>query len=93
MGKRSVEIFTAGCVLCDETVKLVNDMACPDCEITVYNLIEQREDKECMEKVKEYEITSVPTVVVNGKVAECCKRSKPNRQDLEALGIGQPFAG
>jgi hypothetical protein len=90
---RSVEIFTAGCLLCDETVKLVKDMACPDCEITVYDLIEQCEEKVCIDKVKEYEITSVPTVVVNGKVAECCKRGKPNRHDLKALGIGQPFAG
>jgi len=27
--KRKVEVFIAGCPLCDETVKLVNELACP----------------------------------------------------------------
>jgi hypothetical protein len=27
--KRKIEVFTAGCPLCDETVKLVRELACP----------------------------------------------------------------
>jgi glutaredoxin len=85
-GKRKVEVFTAGCPLCDETVKLVKELVCPSCELTVYNLREKG-----MKKAKEYGVNSVPTVVVNGKIAECCARKKPNREDLKAAGIGSPL--
>ncbi len=37
--KRRIELFTAGCFLCEETIKLVRDLACPSCEIVVYGLI------------------------------------------------------
>jgi protein-disulfide isomerase len=81
--KRKVEIFTAGCPLCDETVKLVKALACQSCDVTVYDLREGG-----MDKAKEYGINSVPTVVVDGKVADCCRRGKPNEADLKAAGIG-----
>ena len=85
-GKRKVEVFVAGCPLCGETVKLVNELSCPDCDVTVYNL-----QKEGMDKAKEYGINSVPTVVVNGKILECCVRRKPTVDDLKAAGIGTPL--
>jgi glutaredoxin 3 len=84
--KRIVEVFTAGCPLCDETVGLVKKLACPSCDVKVYNLKEGG-----MDKAKQYGINSVPTVVVDGKVAECCKRGKPNEAELKATGIGTPL--
>lgn len=84
--KRLVEVFTAGCPLCDETVNLVKKISCPSCDVRVYNLKEGG-----MDKAKEYGINSVPTVVVDGKIAECCNRKKPNEADLRAAGIGSPF--
>lgn len=38
MSKRLVEVFTAGCPLCDQTVKLVRELACSNCEVQVYDL-------------------------------------------------------
>ena len=38
MTKRLVEVFTAGCPLCDETVKLVGELACDKCEVQIYDL-------------------------------------------------------
>ena len=35
--RRKVEVFTAGCPLCQETVKLVKEPACPRCEVIVYD--------------------------------------------------------
>ena len=84
--KRTVEVFTAGCPLCDETVALVKKLSCPSCDVKVYNLKEGG-----MDKVKQYGISSVPTVVVDGKIAECCKRGKPTEADLRAAGIGTPL--
>jgi len=38
MAKRLVEVFIAGCPLCNNTVKLVRELACPNCEVQIYNL-------------------------------------------------------
>jgi protein-disulfide isomerase len=43
-----------------------------------------------MKKAKEYGINSVPTVVVNGKILDCCKRRKITKTVLKADGIGTP---
>ena len=29
--KRKIEVFSAGCPACEETIKLVNRIACPSC--------------------------------------------------------------
>jgi DNA-binding transcriptional MerR regulator len=88
MGQRNVEVFTSGCYLCEETVDLVKELACPSCELTVYDLANPCASKECIDKAKTYGINSVPTVVVDGKVLDCCKRGKPDRETLLAAGIG-----
>ena len=89
--KRRVEIFTAGSSLCDEAVRLVREIACPSCDVVIYDIKEQCESKECLEKVKQYSITSVPMVVVDGEIAECCKRGKVSKEVLKAAGIGVPL--
>jgi protein-disulfide isomerase len=52
----------------------------------VYNLKEGG-----MDKAREYGVTSVPTIVVNGTMLDCCKRGKPTADDLKAAGIGTPL--
>ncbi|MBI4353166.1 MAG: glutaredoxin [Candidatus Omnitrophica bacterium] len=89
MAKRKVEVFTSGCYLCEDTVKLVKDLACPSCEVVVYDLSNPCESKECLEKAKQYGVNAVPTVVVAGKIADCCKSQKPSREALMALGVGK----
>ena len=85
MAKRQVEVFTAGCPVCEPTVQLVRDMVCSNCEVTVYDL-----RKEGAEKIEEYQIKTVPAVVVDGRLAACCQSSGPNEEQLRAAGIGQP---
>ncbi len=87
--KRKIEIFTAGCPLCEPTVKTVKEMACDSCEVTIYNLVEQCESKVCVDKMKEYNITSLPAVAVNGKLLSCCQNKGVNKEELAASGIGQ----
>jgi hypothetical protein len=31
--KRKIEIFTAGCPLCDPVVKLVQELSCGNCDV------------------------------------------------------------
>ncbi len=64
----------------------MKQLSCSSCDVTVYNLNETG-----MEKAREYGVTSVPTVVVNGAILECCARRKPNADDLKAAGIGAPL--
>lgn len=85
--KRRVEIFTAGCYLCDEAVKLVESIACDSCDVSVYNLNNEGQDK-----ARAYGIASVPTVVVDGKIADCCRQGNVSKTELMAAGIGKPIS-
>ena len=85
MNKRAVEIFTAGCPCCDETIKLVESLACPSCDIQVRDM---RSDAAAQARAKGYGIKHVPAVVVNGKLAECCRQGV-DAQLLRTLGIGE----
>ena len=69
--KRQIEIFTAGCPVCEPTVQLVKETVCEICETTIYNLSEQCDNKVCITKMKDYGIKRLPTIVVNGKLLDC----------------------
>ena len=88
--KRKVEVFTAGCPVCEDAVKLVEELACKDCEIIVYNLNELCESDECLEKIKTYNITRVPAVTVDGRLADCCKVGPVTSEGLKAARVGSP---
>ena len=82
MNKRQVEIFTADCPLCDETVKLVKDLACSSCQVSVYDLRKKAD----LAKAEQYGVNSVPALAVNGRLV---LTGKPNTEQLQAVGIGQ----
>ncbi len=88
VSKRKVEVFTAGCLVCEDTVKMVKDMACESCEVVVYNLNEACNSEECLEKVTKFGIKRLPAVVVDGKIADCCLSSGPTKEGLKAAGVG-----
>jgi glutaredoxin len=85
MARRRVEVFTAGCPVCEPAVRVVQELACPDCDVTVHDLREQA----ASEQAQRYGISRVPTVVVDGTVAGCCQASGVDREVLQAAGIGQ----
>jgi hypothetical protein len=86
MSKRQVEVFTAGCSVCEPAVQMVNELTCPDCAITVYNLNDAG-----AEKAEQYGVKTLPAVVVDGSLVSCCDNHGPNRQELSAAGIGMPL--
>lgn len=87
---RLVEVFTAGCPVCEDTVRLVNSLACPSCEVQVYDLREGCVTNECRDKARRYGITAVPAVAVNGVLLDCCRREPITADRLRAAGVGQP---
>jgi glutaredoxin 3 len=85
MTQRKVEIFTAGCVCCDDTVQMVRSIACPSCDVKVLEM----KDPDVASRAKELGIRSVPAVAVDGKLAGCCAGRGPTEEALRAAGIGQ----
>ena len=82
--KGKVEIFTAGCALCNETVALVERLACGSCEVSVHDMHEAA----VASKAKQYGVHSVPAVVIDGKLADCCSGAGPQEHTLRAAGLG-----
>ena len=85
MAKRKIEIFSAGCPACEETIKLVNSVTCPSCEVSVLDM----RDKTVVGRAKSLGIRSVPAVVIDGKLADCCSGRGPDEKLLRAAGLGQ----
>ncbi|MBI4370523.1 MAG: glutaredoxin [Elusimicrobia bacterium] len=89
MAKRKVEVFTAGCPVCDEAVQLVRSTACPNCEVVIYDLNKGCGTNECREKAKSYGVKRVPSVAADGRLLDCCKQGPVTREALRAAGVGQ----
>jgi len=83
--KRKIEVFSAGCPACQETIDLVNSVACPSCEVSVLDMNQAG----VAERAKGLGIRTVPAVVVDGKLADCCSSRGPDEATLRAAGLGQ----
>jgi glutaredoxin 3 len=86
-GQRKVELFSAGCPACREAEELVRRMSCPSCEVQVLDM----KDGAVASRAREFGIRSVPAVVVDGKVAECCAGRGPDETTLRAAEVGKPL--
>lgn len=89
MTKRHVEVFTAGCPICDEAINLVKSIACPSCDVRIYDLREASSTSECRDKATQYGITAIPAIAVGGMLLDCCRREAITVSSLRAAGIGQ----
>ena len=83
--KRQIEIFSAGCPVCEETITLVKQIACSSCEITVLDT----KKPDIATRAKKLGIRSIPAVVIDGQLADCCAGRGPDEKTLRAAGVGQ----
>lgn len=83
--KRKIEVFSAGCPACKETIELVNRVACSSCEVSVLDM----NDSKIADRAKALGIHNVPAVVINGQLADCCTGRGPEEATLRAAGLGQ----
>lgn len=83
---RKIEVFSAGCSVCEDTIALINRIACPSCEVEILDM----HQPDVAAKAKRYGIRSVPAVVVNGRLADCCAGRGPDEGTLRVAGIGTP---
>jgi glutaredoxin 3 len=85
--QRQIEIFSAGCAICTETVEMIKRAACPSCEVTILDM----RDPDVARRAKSLGIRSVPAVVIDRTVADCCAGRGPDEAILRAAGLGQPI--
>jgi glutaredoxin len=85
--KRLIEVFAAGCPACEETIELVKSVACPSCEVAVLDM----NDPSVASRAKSLGIHSVPSVVIDGQLADCCAGRGPDEATLRSAGLGQPI--
>ena len=83
--KRKVEVFSAGCPVCNDVIDLVNRTACPSCEVSVLDM----RDSRVAARAKALGIRSVPAVAIGGVLADCCAGRGPDEAALRAAGLGQ----
>jgi glutaredoxin 3 len=86
--KRKIEVFSAGCSVCRETIEMVKGNACESCEVTVLDM----NDTNVADGAKQLGVRSVPAVVIDGKLADCCAGRGPDEATLKAAGLGQPLS-
>ncbi len=76
--KHTVEIFSAGCQVCEDFATRVKKMACPSCEVTVLDM----KELEVSNRAKSLNIRSLPFVVIDGRVTDCCDGRGPDEDGL-----------
>ena len=77
---KKIEVFSAGCSTCRETVEMVKRLAGSSHEVVIHDM--QKSD--VASKAKSYGVRSVPAVVIDGKLASCCAGRGPEEQVLKA---------
>ena len=86
--KRKIEIFSAGCPVCQEAVAAIKDNACASCAVNILDM----NDPVVSSRAKNLGIKSVPAVVIDGKLADCCSGRGPDIEALKAAGLGVPLS-
>ena len=83
--RRKVEVFSAGCPVCQTTIELVNRLVCPSCEVSILDM----NDINVAKRACDLGVRSVPAVAINGHLASCCAGGGVQEQALVAAGLGQ----
>ncbi len=81
---RRIEIFSAGCPVCEAGTERVRDVAGDDDEIVVHDL--RAGDGAAL--AARHGIHAVPAVVVDGQLLGCCRNTGPTEDELRAAGVG-----
>ncbi len=86
--KRKFEIISAGCPVCETAIARINEIACPSCEVTTLEM----NARGVAERAGALGIRSLPAVVIDGNLADCCTGEGVDEDALKAAGLGQPLS-
>jgi glutaredoxin 3 len=83
--RRKIEIFSTGCAMCNDTIEMVRRTADPCYEVIIRDMVDSR----VLARAKELGIRCLPAIVIDGKLADCCRCPGIDEQKLRAAGIGR----
>lgn len=84
--KRKIEVFSAGCPVCEEAVKMITKASCASCEVIVLDM----NRPEVADRARRLGIQCVPAVMIDGTLSECCTGQGPDLSTLQSSGLGKP---
>ena len=81
--RKKIEIFSAGCSACNEAVEMVKRSAGSAHDIEIHDMHQGH----VAARAKQHGVKSVPSVIVDGKLADCCSGRGPDEEILkQAIG-------
>ena len=75
-----IEIFSAGCTCCNKAIEMVKSIADDKDEVIILNMSEPV----VTERAIELGIRSVPTILIDGEIADCCSNRGPERKIIQS---------
>lgn len=84
---RRIEIFSAGCPICERVVREVQEAACSSCDVQVLDMNMRDNQK----RAADLRVKSVPAVAIDGTLADCCASRGVDIEILRSAGLGQPI--
>ena len=82
--RRKIEVFVAGCPCCTEAVELIEFLAGTEHNIEIRDM----HDPDVAVAASGYGIRSLPAVVIDGRLADCCAGRGPDEMTLTREIIG-----
>jgi thioredoxin-like negative regulator of GroEL len=73
--------------MCSKTIEMIHRMACASCELEVMDM----RKPDIADQARRLGIRTVPSVVVDGELADCFQGSGPDEKVLRSLGVGIPL--
>ena len=67
-------------------MQLVKSLACPSCDVQVLDM----HKPDVAAKARRDGVTTVPAVVIDGKLADCCTGTGPNEETPRSAGLSVP---
>ena len=76
--KHKIEIFSAGCATCKETIETIKKLAGSEHEVQIHDM----HKPDAASRAKQHGVRSLPAVVIDGKLAGCCAGRGPDERVL-----------
>jgi len=91
--KRKIEVFSAGCPVCDDVVEMVKRLVGCECGCGSEVVVLDMQQPEIAERARKLGVRSVPAVAIDGKLASCCEGRGPDEATIRAAIEGKSCCG
>jgi glutaredoxin len=66
--KHKIEVFSAGCKICEDAIEVVHRLAASEREVVIHDM----HQPEVGSRAAQHGVRSVPAVMIDSKLADCC---------------------